>query len=168
MNTIVEGAARKALEKSTFLDSLEKWKPYPVLYEIKKDGGKNAVGDFGENLVCDYYNVLGIPSKIVKNGHDVLVGTRKKEVKTAFLGAKFWFNQIYYVYPKTDAKAGLPKDWEDLVFVFVSPGKIEIWEIERPQNPENFFRWNNGWMWQKPGPEKLEKPFWKHIVTFNF
>lgn len=166
---LIAEAANKALDSSTFLESLEKWKPYPVLYKIKKDGGKNAVGDFGENLVCGYYERQGVPSKIVKNGHDVLVGLRKKEVKTAFYGGhNFWFNQIYFEYPKTHAKAGLPKDWEDLTFVFVKPGCIEIWECERPQKPEHLFKWNNGWMWQKAGSHKLDSSCWKHVVTFNF
>lgn len=170
MQKILEESAKKALESSNNLESLEKWKPYPKLYEIKRDGGKNAVGDFGENLVQMFYEQQGMPSAIIKNGHDVFVeninpGKRKKEVKTAFWsGNKYWFNQIYYENKDT----GVVKDWQQLVLVFVKPGCIEVWECDRPENPEEHFRWNNGWSWQKAGPHKLDPSIWRLVVKFGF
>ena len=170
MQQILKEAADKALESSNHLDSLEKWKHYSKLYEIKRNGGKNAVGDFGENILNLYYLSKGIPSKIIKNGHDVFVqheipGKRKKEVKTAFwTGSNYWFNQIYY----KDKNTGINKDWQQIVFVFVKPGCIEIWECDRPENPEVHFKWNNGWSWQKAGPHKLDASVWKLVEKFDF
>lgn len=136
------------------------WNKSP-LKEVKM-GGKNAVGDYGEHVVKNYYRDAGIDSLIIKKGHDVLAGTKKIEVKTAFQGkaGSFFFNQIYYVDPNT----GVDKDWTHLAFVFVRPDSVEIWECERPPNPEEHFNINNGWSWNKNDPKKLTS-IWKKIYS---
>ena len=125
-----------------------------------RNAGKNAVGDFGEYCVRNYYNSIGVKSQIVKKGHDVIAGSKKIEVKTAFKnkGGSFFFNQIYYEHQETSTV----KDWDHLAFVFVSPERIEIWECERPNEPELYFRKNNGWSWRKNNSCKLES-IWKCI-----
>lgn len=136
------------------------WSNSPFL-KVKM-AGKNAVGDFGEFCVKNYYESLGVKSKIVKKGHDVIAGQKKIEVKTAFRGkgGSFFFNQIYYENQETFAV----KDWDHLAFVFVSPERIEIWECERPDEPSRHFTKNNGWSWNKNDPRKLGN-IWKCIYT---
>ena len=107
-----------------------------------------------------YYNSIGVKSQIIKKGHDVIAGSKKIEVKTAFKGksGSFFFNQIYYEHQETSAV----KDWDHLAFVFVSPERIEIWECERPNEPKLYFTKNNGWSWRKNNSCKLES-IWKCI-----
>ena len=158
---LVSKASELAMEKSNYLKDMQKWEKCPALFDIKAFGGKNAVGDFGENLVHEWHKERGVTSAIIKKGHDVHSGEKKIEVKTAFESrmGTFWFNQIYYADPKT----GVTKDWDCLIFVFVYPDRVELWEIERPENPEDHFNWNNGWSWQKKGSEKLDQSKWKMI-----
>lgn len=127
-----------------------------------KRAGKNAVGDFGEHCVNNLYNSLGIESRVVKKGHDVLAGEKKIEVKTAFQNKQgsFFFNQIYYEHQETS----VVKDWDYLAFVFVSPNRIEIWECERPDDPSLHFTKNNGWAWNKNNSCKL-RDIWKCIYA---
>jgi hypothetical protein len=136
------------------------WLNSPFL-EVKL-AGITAVGDFGEFCVKNHYKSLGVDSRLVKNQHDVLAGTKKIEVKTAFQGKQgsFFFNQIYYESQET----GVTKDWTHLAFVFVRPNRIEIWECERPDDPSLYFRKNNGWSWNKNDPRKLGE-IWKCIYT---
>ena len=72
------------------------WSTSPFLKV--RNAGKNAVGDFGEYCVRNYYNSIGVKSQIIKKGHDVIAGSKKIEVKTAFKNksGSFFFNQIYY------------------------------------------------------------------------
>ena len=130
-------------------------------YSRVKSAGKNAVGDFGEELTKDWYESQGLISEIIKRGHDVLGGTDKTEVKTAFQGKQggYFFNQIYYEDPET----GHRKDWDFLIFVFVAPQGIEMWKCERPDNPEDHFIKNNGWSWNKSSPSKLDKSIWTKV-----
>lgn len=126
-----------------------------------KNAGKNAVGDFGEELAYDFYLSQGVISEIIKRGHDVIGGVEKSEVKTAFQGKQgsYFFNQIYYEDPET----GHRKDWDFLIFVFVAPQGIEMWKCHRPDNPRDHFTKNNGWSWNKNSPSKLNKSIWTKI-----
>jgi hypothetical protein len=126
-----------------------------------KSAGKNAVGDFGEELTKDYYESRGLISEIINRGHDVLGGVEKTEVKTAFLGKQggYWFNQIYYEDPDT----GHRKDWDFLMFVFVSPTGIEMWKCPRLDNPEDHLGKNNGYHWKGSSPSKLDKSIWTKV-----
>tara|TARA_R110001583_G_scaffold159508_1_gene311339 strand:- start:351 stop:857 length:507 start_codon:yes stop_codon:yes gene_type:complete len=127
--------------------------------------GKNAVGDFGENLIKNLYESQGKEAEIIKKGHDVLADNKKIEVKTAFQNkAKgFFFNQIYYEkYVENEIK-----DWDHLAFVFVSPFSIEVWECKRPKAPEEHFIKNNGWAWHKNSPSRLCGKTWKKTYTWS-
>jgi len=136
------------------------WSSSPL--NAVKMAGKNAVGDFGEHCVRNFYDSIGVESQIIKKGHDVVAGSKKIEVKTAFQnkGGSYFFNQIYYEHQETSAV----KDWDHLAFVFVSPNRIEIWECKRPDNPSLHFTKNNGWAWNKNSSHKLEN-IWKCIYS---
>jgi hypothetical protein len=128
-----------------------------------KTAGKNSVGGFGEHLFRDWSEAEGNEALIVRKGHDVLSGTEKVEVKTAFKGkaGSYFFNQIYYTHPETGAK----KDWDHLVFVFVSPTGVEMWKCARPPSPQEHFRLNNGWSFNRTSTSSLDKSIWNQIYT---
>ena len=165
MCELVKAAHKKAMGDFRYMKNLEKWEQAPVLYDIKAFGGKNAVGDFGEYLVDEYYTSQGVDSVVVKCGHDVRCGDKKIEVKTAFENGKggFFFNQIYYA----DVETHADKDWDHLIFVFVSPTKIELWECQKPENPTEHFNKNNGFCWHKSSSDKLDKSIWTKIAEMD-
>ena len=68
MCELVKAAHKKAMGDFRYMKNLEKWEQAPVLYDIKAFGGKNAVGDFGEYLVDEYYTSQGVDS-VVEKGH---------------------------------------------------------------------------------------------------
>jgi len=127
-------------------------------YLSTKLEGKNAVGDFGENLIKNIYKRRGIECEIIKKGYDVLVGDRKVEVKTSFQNKNkaFFFNQIKEV----DEETGKLKDWDHLAFVFVRPQSIEVWECKKPEKLHEHFKKNNGWSWRKSSSSGLCKKTW--------
>jgi|TARA_R110002110_G_scaffold397029_1_gene612153 hypothetical protein len=133
------------------------------VFQSVKTAGKNSVGGFGEHLFRDWSESEGNNARIVRKGHDVLSGTEKVEVKTAFKSkaGSYFFNQIYYTHPETGAQ----KDWDHLVFVFVSPTGVEMWKCEKPPEPQKYFRRNNGWSWNRNSPSKLDNSIWKQIYT---
>jgi len=145
---------KEAIERTLSSRPISKvdWAASPFL--AVKLSGKNAVGDFGENLYYELGIGSGIPSSIIKKGHDVLVGNKKVEVKTSFQGKsrQFSFNQIYE-----------HKDFTHIVFVFTWPEKIEVWECERPLDFGQHFKINNGWMWSGSSPSKLDEALWTKI-----
>lgn len=150
---IIKEAIAKTLKNRP--ESKVDWSNSP--FKDVKDAGKNAVGDFGENLYA--FRVSG---EVVKKGHDVLCSNppKKTEVKTAFRGKSrsFFFNQIYEKCPDT----GNYKDWDTLSFVFVYPHSVEIWEAPREKLDFNLdFKANNGWSWSRTSPEKLPSYFVK-------
>ena len=132
------------------------WSNSPYL--STKLEGKNAVGDFGENLIKNIYEQRGIKCEIIKKGYDVLVGDKKVEVKTSFQnkGKSFFFNQIKEV----DEDTGKLKDWDHLAFVFVRPQSIEVWECKKPAKLCEHFKANNGWSWRKPTTDSLCRKTW--------
>jgi len=136
------------------------WTTSPYL-EVYRAGLK-ARGDFGEELVVDWYTNQGIlPSERINLGHDVLGGTEKAEVKTSFRGknGSYFFNQIYY----ENSETGCRKDWDFLFFVFVAPAGIEMWKCTRPEIPAAHFRLNNSWSWKKGSSDWLDKSIWTKV-----
>jgi len=136
------------------------WKGSPFLHV--KLASKNAVGDFGEWQFKHFSDSIGDAAQIIKKGHDVRTQSGKRvEVKTACQGktGSFFFNQIYYTDPKTNIK----KDWDHLVFVFVKPFCVEMWECKQPAEPADHFRINNGWSWRRNSSNKLDETIWTKI-----
>lgn len=138
-------ASKSSKKKKVKVD----WSNSPLL-TIKNM--KNSVGDFGETL---YKNVIGVSATVVKKEHDVYVeGGVKVEVKTAFQdhqSGNFWFNQIKE-----------HKDWNKIVFVFVKPREVEIWECDRDKlNFSVDFFANNHWSWKKNSSSKLSSAWTK-------
>ena len=154
---IVESAIQDALIRPT---GKVDWSNSPFL--PVKLAGKNAVGDFGEFCFKHFSDFIHDNATIIKKEHDVVTKSDKKvEVKTAFKGktGSFFFNQIYYQDPQTNKI----KDWDHLVFVFVEPHRIEMWECKKPTNPEKHFTRNNGWCWNRSSSDKLDKQLWAKI-----
>jgi len=159
---IVESAIKDALDRP---EGKVDWTNSP--FKPVKSAGKNAVADFGEFCFKHYSDSINDHARIIKKGHDVITKSNKKvEVKTAFKnkGGSFFFNQIYYQEPET----GNNKDWDHLVFVFVEPFKIEMWQCKRPNNPEKHFRKNNGWSWNLSSSTKLDGNLWSKIYERNY
>lgn len=151
MNKITEEAIRRAkIRPPTKVD----WTASP--FEEVYYKGKNAKGDFGEFLYQEFCTqIKGISADIIHKGHDIATPYQKVEVKTSFQNQSggYWFNQIYYECPDT----GVIKDWDTLVFVFVRPDGVEMWEASRPRNPDEEFKRNNGYSWCKSSPAKLSQ-----------
>ena len=158
---IVESAIQDALIRPT---GKVDWSNSPFL--PVKLAGKNAVGDFGEFCFKHFSDFIHDNATIIKKEHDVITKSDKKvEVKTAFKSkaGSFMFNQIYY-----EDKSGNNKDWDHLVFVFVEPFKIEMWQCKRPDNPEKHFTINNGWSWSRSSSAKLDENLWSKIYERNY
>jgi hypothetical protein len=152
---IVENAIKSASERS---DGKVDWANSP--FQAVRAAGKNAVADFGEFCFKNYSDHIKDPATIIRKGHDIITKSNKKvEVKTSFKtkSGSYFFNQIYY-----------EKDWDHLVFVFVEPKRLEMWICERPNNPDEHFRRNNGWSWQRSSSGKLDKTLWTKIYERNY
>tara|TARA_Y100000034_G_C6777503_1_gene347256 strand:+ start:170 stop:673 length:504 start_codon:yes stop_codon:yes gene_type:complete len=154
VSNVVRKAQKMTLEGRPI--SKVDWSNSPYL--PTKLEGKNAVGDFGENLIYSIYEERGIECEIIKKGYDVLVGDKKVEVKTSFQNKSkaFFFNQIKEV----DEETGKLKDWDHLAFVFVRPQSIEVWECKKPEKLHEHFTKNNGWAWRKLSSDSLCKKTW--------
>ena len=167
--TIIEAAIEATIAEAT--EGKIDWSQ-SIFLEVK-ELGKNSVGGLGEHLYDQYQKqVEQNLSQIIRSEHDVLIGTQKKvEVKTAFQNKQggFFFNQIRYNLPSDHPRAGQPKDWTHLAFVFVKPDSFEIWECERPAVPEKHFRWNNDWSWNGTNAgrgKKLCTETWKRVYGY--
>ena len=158
---IIENAIKDALDRP---EGKVGWTNSPFEPLINH---KNAKGDFGELCFKYYSDSINDHAKIIRKGHDVITKSNKKvEVKTAFKSkaGSFFFNQIYY----EDQETGDNKDWDHLVFVFVEPFKIEMWQCKRPDNPEKHFRINNGWSWNRSSSAKLDENLWSKIYERDY
>lgn len=117
-------------------------------------------GAFGEKIACCALKESGLEVSTDHTGSkDLLVNGEGCEVKTSFVQPA-WFNQIKF-------GASIPATpWKRLVFVFVSPGHIEVWLAVCSNALKATLTANNHLSWRGT-PAELSSSLWTKVGEWN-